>query len=376
MGEHSVFGPSGAAGWLNCAGKIKAEENIPDEESSFAAEGTCAHDLACLVLTEGSTTAKWMKPSFLKYKVDQEMASNVQEYVDYVKTLGGIQEYEQEVSYEEWVPGGFGTADAIVVKADVIYVIDLKYGKGVKVYAEDNPQGMLYALGVLSERESFQEFKKVVIVIHQPRLDHVSEWETTPEALYKFGQYARERAKLCLEPNPPRTPGEKQCRWCRAKATCVALQTQTEHALMVQFEDLTVDSPKAPEELTDQDLRFILNHKGMIEQWLKAVEKHVMGKIESGRGFPGYKIVAGRSNRKWSDEKEAATLLKKLLGDKAYVKKLLTAPAAEKALGKEDKKKIQELIVKPEGKAVLVPEADKRLALSAVTADDFDVIAS
>jgi len=367
MGAHSVFGPSGAVGWLNCPGKIKAEENIPDEESSFAAEGTKAHDLGDVALKNNIDVKD------VNHESSQEMIDHCQTYVDYVRALGGAQEYEQEVSYEEWVPGGFGTADAIVVKGYTIIVIDFKYGKGVKVDAEENPQGMLYALGVLSER-FVTKFKKVVIVIHQPRLDHISEWETTPEYLYEFGKYASERAALCLCDNPPRTPGEKQCRWCRAKATCMSLQTQTEHALMVQFEDLTVDSPKTPEELSDQDLLFVMNHKGMIEQWLKAVEKHVMGKIESGRGFPGYKIVAGRSNRKWSDDAEAATLLKKLLGDKAYVKKLLTAPAAEKALGKEKKAEIQALIVKPDGKAVLVPEDDKRPALSVVTAEDFDII--
>jgi len=372
MGVHSVFGPSSSSGWLNCPGKIKAEEGIPDEESSFAAEGTKAHFLAEQALKQGITVQKLVETTD-QGVVDQEMIDFTQEYVSYVVALGGEQEYEQEISYDDIIPGGFGTVDAIAVVDKTVFIADLKYGKGVPVFAEDNPQAMLYGLSVIAERW-YQKFDKVVLVIHQPRLNNVSTWETTPKALYEFGQYARERAKLCLKPNPPRTPGEKQCRWCRAKATCMSLQTQTEHALMVQFEDLTVDSPKAPEELSDQDLLFVMNHKGMIETWLKAVEKHVMGKIESGRGFPGYKIVAGRSNRKWSDEKEAATLLKKLLGEEAYVKKLLTAPAAEKALGKEDKYRIQELIVKPEGKAVLVPEADKRPALSAVTAEDFDII--
>jgi hypothetical protein len=375
MGAHSVFGPSSAMKWLNCPGSIQAETGIPDTTSEFAKLGTDAHELAEICLKNKRTARSFIGKTPLSNKeqiIDQEMADYVQEFVDFVRNLGGEQEYEQEVTYYDWIPGGFGTADVIIVKGYTLYVIDLKYGKGVKVDAQNNPQGMLYALGALSER-FFQEFKKVVIVIHQPRLDHVSEWETTPEELYEFASKAKAAYKATLEDNPKRIPGEKQCQWCRAKATCPALQTQTEHALMVEFEDLTVKPPKAPEELTDQDLRFILNHKNLIEKWLKSVETHVMGKIESGLGFPGFKMVEGRSNRKWADEAEAEKLLTGLLGDDAYKKKLLTAPAAEKALGKEKKAEIQALIVKPQGKPVLVPDDDKRPPMVlGVTAADFD----
>jgi hypothetical protein len=376
MSDHSVRGPSGAVGWLHCAGKISAEAGIPDTTSEFAAEGTDGHELADICLTQKRTTRTFIGQTPLINKervIDQDMADYIQTYVSYINGLGGNQEYEQEVSYDDWVPGGFGTADVIIVKDKTLFVIDLKYGKGIKVDAEENPQGMLYALGALSERDTFQKFDKVIVVIHQPRLNHVSEWETTPEHIYEFAAYAKERAVLTLTDNPERTPGEKQCQWCRAKATCPALQTQTEHALMVEFEDLSTTPLKEPAQLTDQDLSFILNHKVMIEKWLKSVEQHVVGKIESGHGFPGFKMVEGRSNRKWADENEAEKMLVKLLGkDKAYKKKLLTAPAAEKALGKEKKAEIKDLIVKPEGKPVLVPEEDKRPPMVlGVTADDF-----
>ena len=376
MSDHSVRGPSGAVGWLHCAGKISAEAGIPDTTSEFAAEGTDGHELADICLTQKRTTRTFIGQTPLINKervIDQDMADYIQTYVSYINGLGGNQEYEQEVSYDDWVPGGFGTADVIIVKDKTLFVIDLKYGKGIKVDAEENPQGMLYALGALSERDAFQKFDKVIIVIHQPRLNSVSEWETTPEHIYEFAAYAKERAVLTLTDNPERTPGEKQCQWCRAKATCPALQTQTEHALMVEFEDLSTTPLKEPAQLTDQDLSFILNHKVMIEKWLKSVEQHVVGKIESGHGFPGFKMVEGRSNRKWADEAKAEKMLVKLLGkDKAYKKKLLTAPAAEKALGKEKKAEIKDLIVKPEGKPVLVPEEDKRPPMVlGVTADDF-----
>ena len=366
MGAHSVFGPSGAVGWLNCSGKIKAEEGIPDKESSFAAEGSEAHDLVDVALKKNIDVKD------LNHESSKEMIDYCQTYVNYVRALGGEQEYEQEVSYDKWVPGGFGTADAIVVKDNTITIVDFKYGKGVKVFAENNPQGMLYALGALNERAVFQDFKEVVIVIHQPRLDHLSEWAILPEKLYAWAEWVKERAALCLEPDAPRTPGEKQCQWCRAKATCPELQTKTEHALMVQFEDMSVKTPLTPQKLTEQDLQFVMHNKSLIESWLKSVESHVKGLIESGHGFPGWKMVAGRSNRKWADDGDAAKTLTTLLGEDAYVKKLLTAPAAEKLLGKEGKKQIQSMIVKPEGKPVLVPEGDKRPALVGITADDFD----
>jgi hypothetical protein len=377
MSEHSVRGPSGAVGWLHCAGKIIAESGIPDTTSEFAAEGTDGHELADICLTQKRTTRTFIGQTPLINKervIDKEMADYIQTYVDYINGLDGIQEYEQEVRYDEWVPGGFGTADAIIIKDDTITIADLKYGKGIKVDAEENPQGMLYALGALSERDSFQKFDKVVIVIHQPRLDHVSEWETTPEHIYEFAAYAKERAVLTLTDNPERTPGEKQCQWCKAKATCPALAEQTEKALLVHFEDLTTKEAPAPGNLTDQQLQTILQHKIMIEKWLKAVEQHVVGRFESGFNFPGFKMVEGRSNRKWADEKEAEKLLRKLLGaEDAYNKKLLTAPQAEKALGKEDKGKIRDLIVKPAGKPVLVNIEDKRPPMQlGVTSADFD----
>lgn len=376
MSDHSVYGPSGAARWLNCPGSIKAEAGIPDTESKYAAEGTCAHELAELCLVRNEEAKTWIgrrPPTTTEWVVTQEMADYVQEYLDYIMALEGSQEYEQEVNYEWWVPGGFGTADAIVTNGDTLYVIDFKYGKGVPVHAGNNSQGMLYALGALAERDSFQLFEKVAIVIHQPRIEHVSVWETTPDALYEFGEYAKQQALLTKDPNAKRIPGETQCRWCKAKAVCPALMHKAEHALMLQFHEMEVSKPIPPENLSDEDLYFIMHNKALIETWLKSIEAHVISRIESGGAFPGWKMVEGRSNRRWADEAEAENLLKKLLGDKAFVKKLLTAPAAEKVLGKEGKKKIQDLIIKPTGSPVLVPDDDKRAPIQTVTPLDFDV---
>jgi len=374
--KHSIYGPSSAHRWLNCPGSIKAESEMPEPpESEFANEGSAAHHLAEVCLKDSKSTTGFLGcafPEFPDNQVDQEMVDYVQEYVDYVKALGGNQEYEQVVHYEEWVPGGFGTADAIVTVDDTLHVIDLKYGKGVPVYAEDNPQGMLYALGALSERDAFQKFTKVVIHVHQPRLEHVSTWEITPDALYEWAEHAKMQAKLCTSPSAERIPGEYQCRWCKAKPTCSALAARTENALMKEFNELELSTPTTPENLRDVDLRFILNNKPLIINWLNAVESHVKERVLNGEGFEGFMIVRGRSNRKWGDEKEAEKKLNNLLGKtKSYNKKLLSVAQAEKVLGKDKKDEISDLIVKPEGAPALVPDTDKREAVSFVSADDF-----
>lgn len=359
---HSKLGASGAHRWLYCAGSVKAIDDAPEPpESPFAEEGHKAHAVAEQALKTNS------KP----VSDDPEMIEYVQEYVDYVKALCGKQEYEQLVDYSDWVKDGFGTADAIVIVDDVLHVIDLKYGKGVPVDADDNPQGKLYALGALSEREMLQKFSKVVIHIHQPRLDHVSTWETTPSELYAWAEWVRERAALTELEFPERVAGEKQCRWCSAKPTCHAIAIRTENALMAEFKDLTVSTPPTADKLTDQDLQFVLNNKPLIEQWLKSVEDYVRTRIESGEQFPGWKIVHGRAIRKWTDETEAEKTLIKLLKDKAHTKKLISVAQAEKALGKEGKDKIKDFVTKPEGAPVLVPETDNLEAISFITADDF-----
>jgi len=375
--KHSVYGPSSAERWLNCSGSIQAEAEIPElTESEFATEGSTAHHLGEICLRENKKTNSFKDCLFHEFPnnpVDQEMVDCVQEYVDYVKSLGGQQEYEQKVSYEEWIPGGFGTADTIVTIGYTLHVIDLKYGKGIKKDSEKNPQGLLYALGALSERDAFQNFSKVIITIHQPRLNHVSSWETTPDYIYKWADQAKIQAKLCTAKNPERTPGESQCRWCRAKPICPALAVRTENALMKQFNELEAVNPTPPTKLRDVDLRFILNNKSMIIDWLKSVEAHVKDRVLNGEGFDGFKIVHGRSTRKWSDEDAAEKKLKRLLGAaNAYTKKVLSPAQAEKALGKEKKNKIATLIVKPEGAPTLVSSTDNREAISTVSAADFN----
>lgn len=372
MTAHPKLSSSGSHRWLNCLGSVEAEEGLKDSTSAAALEGSAAHELGELVLTRGGSCQDWVGKPLIEYNefiITQEMADYIQEYVDFVKTLPGEHYYEERVDFSDWVPEGFGTSDVITIGDGFICCADLKYGKGLKVEAENNPQAMLYALGAYAEYELTHEIREVIIYIHQPRLDHVSEWRISIEDLLKWGAWVVSQCEIIAEGNAPRTPGEKQCRWCKAKATCPALKSYTENIIMAEFDEL--DAPPDPTTLNPSQLSNILDAKKLIESWLSAVESHAKETLENGDDFPGFKLVEGRSVRRWADESEAAETLGNLLGEQAYEKKILTPAKAEKALGKAKKADIQELIIKPQGAPTLAPESDKRPALN-ISEKDFD----
>lgn len=372
MIRHAKLSASGSSRWLNCAGSVAAEAALKtsSQGSSAAQEGTACHELAEIVLERGincSDMVGKVLPENNAYTVTQEQADSVQVYVDYVRSFSGYHYYEQRVDFSDWVPEGFGTADTIVIDGDIIRVIDLKMGRGIRVDAENNSQGMLYALGAYSDNELLHELKKVVVTIVQPRLDHIDEWEISVSDLLKWGAWASEQAALTLEPGAPRVPGDKQCQWCAVKAICPALKKYTENLILCEFEQL--DAPNI-ETLTDWQLREIYNGRKLIEGWLSAVEQHIKDRAMND-GFEGFKIVAGRSLRKWADEEQAERELANLLGDDAFERKLLTPAKAEKTLGKTKAKEIADLIIKPEGAPTLAPESDKRPSII-ITSKDFD----
>ena len=364
MAVHSNLGASNAHRWLVCAGSVEAERGIADKESPFAAEGTRAHELGELALRTSDTALGTFE--------DQEMAEYVRVYTDYVRQSAHEADLfmiEQRVDYSDWVDGGFGTADAVIVKDDLLHVCDLKYGMGVRVDAENNPQGMLYALGAFAENNFIFDIKTIKISIIQPRLDHISEWQISVEELLRWAEWVSQRAEATKDPNADRTPGEKQCRFCKAKASCKALMEYTEAVIMADFDDLDMPSANT---LTDEQMRVAMEAKPLIEGWLSAIEAQIKDRLEGGTGFAGFKLVEGRSLRQWANEMSAAEALEEMLGaETAYTKKLLSPSQAEKVLGKTRKAEIADLITKPTGKPTLAPESDKRPAIN-LTDDDFD----
>ena len=363
MTQHAKLSASGSERWLNCPGSVQAEENYPPGKSSpFAMEGSMAHELADLCLKNNKDALYYVGQTVYKKRVEKDMAVHVQEYLDYVRSFETSTTElctEERVDFSHVVPGGFGTLDSAVIDYDnkTCHIFDLKYGKGVKVDAYLNTQAQLYALGIGNELSFLGEINTFVLHIVQPRIYNFSNWMTTSEELDKFAKYAKSQAKIALSHANYRHAGEKQCQWCRAKGDCGVLAEWTEMVITKEFDNL--ETLKAPDDLTDMEKRIILENKKLIEMFLKGVEASVFSQLEHGEKFEGYKLVEGRSIRRWNDKAEAKLIQR--LGSDAYSRKLIGIGEAEKRLGKED---ISKLTIKPSGKTALAPESDKREAIN------------
>ena len=365
---HAKLSASGAHRWALCAGSRKAEEGVPDTTSPAAAEGTIAHELASETLIHGDHR--------LDHYEDQEMAEFVREYTDFCRQISkgaDTKLIEHRVDFSDFVPGGFGTGDFISIKDRHADLVDLKYGIGVRVSAQNNLQGLCYSLGTQSDFGWIYEIDTITFTIVQPRLNHIDSWTISVPELLKRGEWLKQRAEEAMTDDAPRTPGESQCRWCKAKATCPALQQLTADTLMVEFDDIS--EATNPDALTEEQLSNALSNKALIIGWLEAVEKTARAKLESGEAFPGWKLVAGRANRRWADEDKALAALVGILGDPdlATTTKVLSPAQAEKALGKAKKAEIADLITTPTGAPTLAPVDDPRPAVG-VSIDDFEEV--
>ena len=376
MTLHAKLSASGAHRWMNCPGSVGQESGLPDTSSAYAQEGTNAHDFAesCLRQNKNADEIVFNADDFTD--TPEQVQEYVQMYLDYVRSIEGERFIEQRVDFSPWVPEGFGTADAIVLNDGVAHVIDLKYGKGLKVDADENPQALLYALGALNEYDYLYDVHTFKAVIVQPRLDHVSEWEISRDDLLKWAELAKAAAEAALSDDAPFNPGGKQCQWCKAKAFC---KPRAEHNLKIAsegFEAIGDDiAPVSRDQLSIEDIAALLPHFKEIANWMKDLEGHAYNLAMQGQDVPDHKLVEGRSLRKWLDEDAAEKKLKRDLGAaNAYNRKILSPAQAEKAYGK-DKAKIQKLITKPSGKPTLVPASDKRPAIEIDTTEGFSAVA-
>lgn len=371
---HAKLSASGAVRWMACPASVRMEELYPRSSSKYAEEGTAAHSLAETCLRAYKDADYYIGQEFEQHIVDLEMAEYAQEYVNYVRALDGFLDIERRVDFSKWVPGGFGTADAILLKDGTIDVVDLKYGKGVQVDSANNPQGMLYGLGAYHEFSHIYEIEQLRLTIVQPRMDHISEWEISTEDLLAFGEEASKAAELALTDDPPFNPGPKQCLFCGAKAVCPARAEQNLELAVEGFETVTNHGPlKKVTGLTNDEIAHILHNVDSLKSWANSIEAHAQDLLERGETVEGFKLVRGRSIRKWRDEAAAAkSLVNKLNKKGAYTEKLISPTQAEKLLGKNSAI-LQKHCYKPEGKPTIAVESDKRPAILDDATDGFEV---
>lgn len=373
MPAHAKLSASGAHRWMACPASVMMEADQPDTPSSFAAEGTAAHDLAEQCLRGGVNADAYLNETIGEFIAGQEMVDAVQIYLDYVRSLPGELFIEERVDFSPWVPGGFGTADAIVMNDGRVTVIDLKYGKGLRIDAENNPQGMLYAAGVYNEFSGLYTCDQFRIVIVQPRLDHISEWDVaTDELIHWAATDVMDAAEDALSLNPAFRPSEKACQFCKAKAICKPLADHVFGIVSDGFEGIGSSlTLKQKSTLSNADIGQILPQLSVVSGWVSAIEAHAFAELNSGREIPGYKLVHGRSLRKWRDENAAEILLAaKLDPEDLFSRKLISPAQAEKLLGK-DHEILAQHCVKPNGKPTLAPASDKRPAIEVDLTDGF-----
>jgi hypothetical protein len=386
---HSSLGASSAHRWIPCPGSVELCKSAPPQvDSEFAREGTAAHELGekCLSKKEhmvGSQPEEYLGQTIQGFLVDQEMVDAVKLYVDTVradhKTLGGALEVEKRISLESIHRGMFGTTDArVYARWNSLIVYDYKHGKGVAVDVVDNPQMLYYALGSYIELCNAMEFTEIELVIVQPRADHqdgpVRRWTVPVTFLTAFADRLREAALATMKPDAPLVPG-KQCRWCPAQPICPAAAKHVMDVAVADFSGpITEKTLLAPEALTPEQLRKVLDNAGYIDSWIKAVEQYAEDCAKRGLVIQGYKLVKKRSTRKWLNEEEVVKTLKPKLGDQLFTAPELISPAqAEKLIGKKDggKMMIETLSETPDTGVVLAPESDKRPAQAPPMLQDF-----
>jgi hypothetical protein len=361
MGAHALLSPSSSKRWFECTPSAKLELGFPDTSSTAAEEGTLAHEIGEAFLNQHNhpVPAKIFKLKLDEFKkhtlYEDVMLEHAENYAGFVLSKMRRNSYlfvETRLDLTKYVPEAFGTTDAIVIDDKILDLSDLKYGKGVKVFAEDNMQLKLYALGTLEEYRMEFDIEIVRMNIYQPRMNNIDTWEIGASELLEWGEnILKPRAEMAFKGEGETIPGD-HCRFCRAKSRCKALAT---YGLELAKKDFV-----QPHLLSDAELMEVYGKQEVISIWVKAVSDYIFAQAVAGKEWKGFKLVEGKSNRVFKDAAETEKLLLKNGFKDIYTpKQLLGIGALEKAIGK---KPFQEhvILIKPKGAPALVPDTDSR----------------
>lgn len=373
--QHAILSASGAHRWLECTPSARLEMKFPDKTSEYAEEGTAAHELAEISALHATDqiTAEEYNERFFEIKKSkwytEEMLECCWDYAKLVKekwtdlrkkTGNSVALIEAKINFDKWVPMGFGTADCIILSDGYMEVVDFKYGRGKRVDAFQNPQMRLYTLGAYNTFGLVYDVEHITMTIFQPRISNgVTSDEITIDGLLDWAEsYVAPRAKLAYAGKGQFNPSEETCKFCKAKATCRARAEEN-----LKLYDDGFDARL----LTVQEAGELLAKAADIEAWLSDLKAYVESELLDDVEVPGWKLVAGQSIRRFSDEKAVAEAMLAAGYDPAVLYKppeLITLSQMEKDFGKKAvEKTIGHLIVKPAGKPTLAPESDKRPAI-------------
>lgn len=370
MAKHATLSASSSDRWLHCPPSARLNEKAADFASEYAKEGSEAHELCeyRLKLALGMEVEDPI-PELSLYS--QEMEDAAEQYVDHIlECLEGVKQttadpvvlIEQRLDFSDYVPGGFGTADCVILADKTLHLFDMKFGTGVLVDANENPQLMLYALGCLQLFDGIYDFDEVTMTIIQPRRDNFSTFTMSKNDLYKWAnETVKPIAALAFEGKGDFSSGE-WCRCCKVKAACAERAKANMELAKLDF--------ARPPLLSDKEIEEILGQLNELTSWANDIKDYALTAAKSGKKWYGFKLVEGRSNRKYLDDMKVAQAVGQA-GFDPYEKKLLGITAMTSLLGRKQFSEIlRDLVIKPQGKPTLVPDSDKRPKMTTIL-DDF-----
>ena len=368
--SHAILSASSSHRWMNCTPSARLEQKFADRETEAAAEGTAAHAL-CEHKLRRALKMRSKKP-VSQYDCD-EMDAHTDGYVEFVleqlaqaklECADPLVLIEQRLDFSCWVPDGFGTGDCLIVANHLLHIIDFKYGQGVLVEAEENSQMLLYALGALRLFDSLYDITEVAMTIYQPRRENVSTWTISVEALIDWAENTlKPRAELAYNGEREYTPGS-WCQFCKAAIKCRA--RAEEQLRLARFEFAP------PPLLSDDEIEDILSQLDDLTKWASEIQGYAQDvAINHGKVWQGFKLVTTRTNRKYKDEEAVAKAAKEAGYSDIFRKSLITLTEMERLMGKKEFNRILgSLVEKPQGRPTLVPNSDKRPAITNISAGE------